>query len=362
MDRSKRIKVLFVLNHFEFSNGVASTLRSLIDNIDQERFEVHVLPLYNLDKKFVETVKGKFILHKGIGFYFRGLGKMINIFPLKLLYRLFVREEFDVEVAYQFGTPTRIISVSHNLNKICWMHTYDEKMELRSFYKMFNRIISVAKVGQKKLVKDGFLNSDYCYNIIDEQNIHHLSEKNSDLTHDEEITLMTVCRVDPDKACLRLVQCLKEIKEKFPNFKFILIGDGRELPDIREFVKRNNMESYIQLMGAQSNPFKYLKHADVYFNGALREGFSTACQEAAILGIPVVTTEVDGAQELIELTGCGRVVPNSEEGIKNVLYDIFENPSILESWKLIAEQNKSKLYKLERIKKIERTLCSVVKK
>ena len=356
MDSSKRIKVLFVLNHFEFSNGVASTLRSLIDNIDQERFEVHVLPLYNLDKKFVETVKGKFILHKGIGFYFRGLGKIINIFPLKLLYRLFVREEFDVEIAYQFGTPTRIISVSPNLNKICWMHTYDEKMELRSFYKMFNRIISVAKVGRKKLVKDGFSNSDYCYNIIDEQNIHHLSEENSDLTHNEEITLMTVCRVDPDKACLRLVQCLKEIKEKYPNFKFILIGDGRELPDIREFVKRNNMESYIQLMGAQSNPFKYIKYADVYFNGALREGFSTACQEAAILGIPVVTTEVDGAQELIELTGCGEVIPNNEHAIIERLTAILSDKELLSSWKKTAEINKINLYKQPRIAKIEQVL------
>lgn len=71
-----RKKVLFVTNHFRFSNGVAAVLKSLIDNINQEEFDVHLLTLYEFDKKFAEPINDKATFHTGFGFYFRGFDKL----------------------------------------------------------------------------------------------------------------------------------------------------------------------------------------------------------------------------------------------------------------------------------------------
>lgn len=144
-------KILFVLNHFEFSNGVASTLRSLIDNLDQDKFEVHILPLYKYDAEFIEPIKEKVTVHSGFGLYFRGLDKAVDVCPKKLLYKLLVRDNYDLEVAFQFGISTKMISSSPNPNKVCWMHGYDTNMVLRKFYHKFLQIICVSKIGKSKL-------------------------------------------------------------------------------------------------------------------------------------------------------------------------------------------------------------------
>jgi len=353
---NNKIKILFVLNHFQFSDGVAATLRSLIQNIDKDKYELHLLPLYKLDHDFLKPVESMVKVHRGFGFYFRGMSAFISRIPLKWLYKLLIREKFDLEVAYQYGLSTKIISVSPNPNKICWMHGYDSDMVLREYYKRFARIISVSQIGSKKLSAEGFVNSDYCYNIIDEQNILEKSAEQISISKSKRYLIVTICRLSPEKALLREIKCILRANEIMPKFELWIIGDGAERETLETYIESNHLSDSIKLLGQQHNPYKYLKEADLYLCGSLHEGFNTSCQEAGILGIPVVSTEVDGAQELIDIMGGGRVVPNSEEGILSIFDEIIRNPSLLDSWKMIVENNKTKLYKKPRIKKIEDTL------
>lgn len=353
---SNRIKILFVLNHFQFSDGVAATLRSLIQNIDKDKYELHLLPLYKLDHDFLTPVESMVKVHRGFGFYFRGMSVFISRIPLKWLYKLLIREKFDLEVAYQYGLSTKIISISPNPNKICWMHGYDSDMVLREYYKRFARIISVSQIGSKKLFSEGFVNSDYCYNIIDEQNILEKSAEQISISKSKRYLIVTICRLSPEKALLREIKCILRANEIMPNFELWIIGDGAERETLETYIESNHLSDSIKLLGQQHNPYKYLKEADLYLCGSLHEGFNTACQEAAILGIPVVSTDVDGAEELIDLAGCGEVIPNDEQAITECLTAILFNDNLVSSWKQIAFANRHRFYKQSRIKKIETEL------
>lgn len=353
-----RKKVLFVINHFGFSNGVATVLRNLIANLDENEYDISLLAIYKFNKEFAAPIINKIKVIKGYSFYFRGLDKLINLIPDKMIYRNFVKEKYDLEVAFQFGIPTKCIALSPNPNKLCWMHGYDEKMQLREYYKKFPKVINVAKAGRDKMIAEGFSEAkcDYCYNIIDETFIKEEAKEACHIKKTHKYSIVTVGRLAPDKAFLRYLTCIKEIVSKYKNAEFWIIGGGSEEKKMLQYIEDNSLEEFVKMTGKQKNPYKFIKSADLYFCCSYREGFSTSCQEAALLGVPVVSVEVNGAKELIEMSGCGVVINNDEEGICNGLLQIFENEGQIEKWKELADISKEKFYKKDRIKKAESIL------
>lgn len=64
--------------------------------------------------------------------------------PPRRIYKKFIKEKYDLEVAFQFGIPTKCIAVSENPHKLCWMHTYDANMVLRDYYKKFPKVVKCS--------------------------------------------------------------------------------------------------------------------------------------------------------------------------------------------------------------------------
>ena len=232
------------------------------------------------------------------------------------------------------------------------MHTYDSKMILREYYKKFPKVINVAKAGRDKMISAGFDQSmcDYCYNIIDEVPIIEAAKEVCPITKKHKYSVVTVARLAPDKAFMRYLSCIKEIVKKIKDVEFWIIGGGSEEEKMRQYIKTNSLEEYVKMPGKQKNPYKFVNAADLYFCCSYREGFSTSCQEAALLGIPVISVDVDGAQELKELSGCGVVLKNDEDGICEGLVKILEDEKQIAKWKEQAKASKEVFYKSERVK------------
>lgn len=355
-------KVLFVTNHFTYSNGVATVLRSIIQNINSEKYDIYLLPIYRFDSDFASCIKDKFTLVKGFGFYFRGFDKIVNMMSSKALYKRFVKDHYDVEISFQFGIPTKMMSNSTNENTICWMHTFDSKMKLKKYYQKYAKMVNVSRIGMEKLIKEGFNSQKctYCYNIIDEDFINNKRTEAINISKTRKFSIITVARMDPDKAFLRYVECINSRKEYLSNYEFWLIGDGLEREKVEKYVQDNHLSEFVKVLGKQTNPYSFMAQSDLYFCPSYREGFSTACQEAAILGLPVFSTDVDGAAELIEEAECGEVFENSEQGIESFLDKLANSSDLIDGWKTIATNNKSKFFKEKRIQRIENTIDFIV--
>ena len=353
-------KVLFVTNHFRFSNGVATVLRNLIANLDENEYDISLLAIYEFNQEFAAPIMNKIKVIPGYNFYFRGFDKLINLIPPEKIYKKFVKEKYDLEVAFQFGIPTKCIAVSPNPNKLCWMHTYDSKMILREYYKKFPKVSNVAKAGRDKMISAGFDRSmcDYCYNIIDEVPIIEAAKDACPITKSHKYSVVTVARLAPDKAFMRYLSCIKEIVKKIKDVEFWIIGGGSDEEKMRQYIKANSLDEFVKMPGKQKNPYKFVKAADLYFCCSYREGFSTSCQEAALLGIPVISVNVDGAQELKELSRCGEVLKNDEVDICEGLTKILENEKQIKKWKEQAVKSKEVFYKSERVKQANSILVA----
>ena len=96
--------------------------------------------------------------------------------------------------------------------------------------------------------------------------------------------------------------------------------------------------------------YKFLRHGDLYVCSSTTEGYNTATVEALILGVPVLTTQVSGAEEIISSTNCGLIVENSNEGVYVGLKKLLTNNERLNQMKLSAKSRAKQFTTKEQMK------------
>ena len=194
------------------------------------------------------------------------------------------------------------------------------------------------------------VNVTYCYNITDDSIIAEKAKEpieNKMITHPR---LISVGRHSPEKGYPRLINILRELRDEGYGCSLVLVVDGPQHAEIVETVNRLKMGDVVTLVGADPNPHKYTAKSDVFVCSSFSEGYSTACTEAAILGIPIITTSVPGGEEIINDCGCGLITGMDDESLKNAIREVLQEPKLIIEWKRIMNSSREK-FKLASRKK-----------
>lgn len=335
------MKVIFITNHFQRSDGVAQVLLNLCNFLAMKKdYEVSILPLYRVENDFVTCVHKKVKVIKGLGFYFRGLTRLISLLPIGSLRKLFGVVGYDVEIAFQSGLPTQIVGCNKTSSiktvKVIWIHGF--KLWASEFLNA-DIVVCISKWAKNHLqtLLPQINRVQICHNLIDEKRIKTLASKKHSkiekIGKQGKIQLITVGRLSPEKGVLRFLSVLSTLKEeKGCDFCYWIVGDGPERALISKQIKELNLEDSVHMLGEQSNPYVYIKDSDLYVCPSYSEGYSTTCVEASILGVPVLTTDVPGAREIVEMAEAGMVVQNTERGLRDGLIKVIEEKKMLETW------------------------------
>ena len=62
-----------------------------------------------------------------------------------------------------------------------------------------------------------------------------------------------------------------------------MIGEGKETPELKRYVKENNLEEQIIFLGKKKNPYPYFKISDYIILTSLTEGYPVVFQESMVL-------------------------------------------------------------------------------
>ena len=320
-------KILFVTNHLQYSDGVARALVGFANVLAQSGYEVTVMPVFIYDSAFAKEFCPDVKIKKMFGGYFKGLSKIVGILPQKALYGHYVKDEYDIEVAFQYGIPTKMIAASKNKNalKLAWMHGYGEDHLID--HEKFDKIVSCSKSNAEEY-KEVFKFPErvtHLYNLIDDKEITEKSQAQINIEKNGKFTFCSVGRLSPEKGFLRLIKCHEKLIEEGLDNNLWIIGGGSEAQVLQNYVAEHDLGGGVVLTGQDNNPYKYIKQSDVFVCSSYREGFSTVCTEAAILGKAIITTEVGGAKELVADNHIGIMTANTDEalyeGMKSVLLD-----------------------------------------
>lgn len=166
-------------------------------------------------------------------------------------------------------------------------------------------------------------------NCHDYRRIRALAEQDAQALPRKGLNILTVARLGREKGILRAIRAVGSLGLPADSMRYYIIGTGSEYGAATGMIEDMKLEDRIFLMGEKENPCGYMKAAGLLLIPSYSEASPMVIQEAAALGTPVLSTRTISAEETITAKGIGLVCDNSEEGIREALLSLAEDPSVL---------------------------------
>lgn len=366
-------KILFMVSSMNIG-GVEKSLLSLLAVIPKEKYEITIL---TLDKKggFLEYIPNNVKLIEAE--WFKYIKPIIMDSPqniikryiknyeflkiLSFIYSYFkskktndryiyykhvlksipeCKEKYDAAIAY--AGPTEIIDayISRKVKaekKIAWVHFDISKHKINkklynNLYERFNKIFAVSNECKKKLdeIIPAVRNkSEVLLNIVSEDLINEMSESNIDFDDNYKgIKIITVGRLSKEKGQDLAIKTLAKLKKDRYDVKWYCIGEGNSRREFEQLIKEYNLENNFLLLGSTSNPYPYIKNADIYVQTSRHEGYCLTLAEAKALNKPIVTTDFIGAYEQIKNNENGIIVSCNENDLADAIRKLIDEKEI----------------------------------
>lgn len=348
------IKVLFLIHDLGVG-GAEKVLVNLVNNLDKNKFDVSVLALFagGVNEQYLRPeVKYRTIFKK----IFPGNSKVMALFSPQFLYRVFIKEHYDVVVSYLEGPSARIASGCNDADTklVNWIHCKIDNPEVakigfRNFaeakkcYHKFDYTVCVSE-----LVKEYFTQTlefdkpiGVLYNTIETEKILSKStEEATEIVHEKNcFNLCSVGKIAKVKGFERLIEVHKRLLDNGIKNRVYIFGVGAEQQKLEKTLKEQGLESTFIFMGYTTNPYKYVKKCDLYICSSLSEGFSTAVTEALVVGTPVVTTLCSGMQEMLGKNNeYGIVTDNDTDALYEGVSRILTEEGLLTHYRDMAKE------------------------
>lgn len=130
-----------------------------------------------------------------------------------------------------------------------------------------------------------------------------------------------------------LLEVFKKLSEnKNSNYKLMLVGDGELRYNIEDYIKENNLQSKVILVGNVNNVQHYLHSMDIFLFPSIFEGLPMSLIEAQASGLPLVVSNnitrkiklsdkcyflsIDDSEEWVRFISRNIKVNNSKERLR----------------------------------------------
>ena len=137
------------------------------------------------------------------------------------------------------------------------------------------------------------------YNPISLEAIFAIEPK-KDFFDTNYFNLVSVGRLDNGKNYQLLIKSLEFFK--LQKLRLYIFGDGILKTELEKTIQDLKFENRVFLMGFESNPYKYLKAADLFVFSSNHEGFPNVILEAMACELPIVSTNCpSGPNEIFKV-------------------------------------------------------------
>lgn len=347
-------KVLFVNDELS-TGGVSTVLLNLLNALDKNEYEIHLLILNRHEQNFdhlppyiklVNTTSFFDVCDISIQECFKlGLNELFKKIYLYILIKTGlinsrIKKErvkigigrYDAEIAFKEGISSIFVANSDCDNKINWIHSDYKVMNYSKHYigtmsrifSKFNMNVAVSRVAMESFKEIfGIDRIMVIHNVLNVEEIKWKMNEPVRIMHNEGIKLVTVGRLHPQKSYNRLLNVVKMLNNDGYVFHLNIIGNGilkDKLIDQKEKLGLDNVSFLME----KSNPFPYVKNSDLFVLSSVYEGLPTVVYESLICGVPVVTTRVAGVDEQLN-DDIGVIVDNNEHSLYEALKELMDN-------------------------------------
>jgi glycosyltransferase involved in cell wall biosynthesis len=143
----------------------------------------------------------------------------------------------------------------------------------------------------------------------------------------ERPTVATLGHVVPRKRHADVARALALARERVPGIGWVVIGDGPELPALRQLVSELRLEDRVELLGQlpPAAALEELARCHLMAMPSVDEAFGVAYVEALACGVPAVGSSGEGGPEEIAALGDGMLLvpPGDVEAIAATMTDVL---------------------------------------
>ncbi|GAE31352.1 glycosyltransferase [Halalkalibacter hemicellulosilyticus] len=143
-----------------------------------------------------------------------------------------------------------------------------------------------------------------------------------------QINLLTICRLDPHKGLDIAIKCCKILLEEGLNIKWFVLGEGSYKTKVEEMIEEFNLQGSFILLGSHLNTMKYINESDIFVHPSRFEGKSNVVDEAKYLCKPIVVTNYNTATEQINNMGNGIITEIDEGSLAKGILSIIQDKSL----------------------------------
>lgn len=263
-----------------------------------------------------------------------------------------ITKKYDIAIAFLEGKNCKFVA-NHVIagKKIGWIHIdykasgFNPEYDIDSMSR-FDRIVTVSDN-----CKDAFDESfpplaDRCImieNLLSKDLLLKRSKEKIDFSISADtFNLITTCRiVFSSKGLDRAVRAFASLKDAtgFDKLRWYILGDGPDMPKLKNLISEYELENTIIPLGNKTNPYPYLREMQIFFLPSVWEGKPMAVTEAFMLGLPVLATNYLSAHEQIRDGIDGKIVDNSQNGIKEGIEYLLKYPEVFERMRVNVENS-----------------------
>lgn len=306
--------------------GMEKALVNLLNFSDlTKNYEIELFLGYVLEKEYLKLIPKNVKISLCCQGKWNLLGKLktylkMNLKKLKVLFKV---DKYDVAIsyAYQHAILASLTRMSAK-NNIIFIHNNlllarsKKQIDCIKFDK-FHKVICVSDDAQKAFCQyfpkyDGKV--EVISNYIDGDYIMERSKEKINFDYEKPVFINVARHEEKAKKISRIIKASKRLKEKNYNFSVLLIGDGEDHQMYKKMIEENDLTDVIKLLGTQVNPYKYLINSNALILSSAYEGYGIVIDEARILNVPVISTDVADAKKILE-SGFGILCDNSSEGV-----------------------------------------------
>lgn len=170
----------------------------------------------------------------------------------------------------------------------------------------------------------------------------------------------TIAELTHNKGLAYLVDAARNFANQ-QSIHFFIIGSGELKHELQTRIERLNVTDRVHLVGFLSDAYQYLKAFDMFVLPSIKEGLPTVLLEAGQANVPVITTDLPGARDIVTDGKHGLLVHTKDpKDLATKIESLSVNERAREQFALALHQKVAEEFSLQQM--VEKTLAVYVSK
>ena len=320
--------------------GAEKVMLQLSSSLCASGYEVYVGVLGNNSGSHMEVARAA--EKNGLRLKIFDCRGKFDLETIRMLRKFIKKEQIDIVHSHgyksnlygltaAYALDAKKVTTCHNwLSSEIKMKIYEiiDKLMLRSF----DKVIAVSENLSKEILVTGIF-ADKVVTIANGIDILKYSSGHQSLElkkafglEDKDLIIGAVGRLSEEKGHEYLIKAFKNVAEKLPNCKLMIVGDGTLRESLEVLVRSLEIEDKVIFTGIRDDIPELLKIMDLFVLPSLDEEMPLALLEAMAAGVPIVATAVGAVPSVIADQHLGKVVkPKDVRCITEAAIELLQN-------------------------------------